>query len=114
MDNIVKIEIEVNATELAKEVYQNFPEYAISLVCTKYKYDDFQFSFYDPEDDKSYNVDLEKASKGVAKLIKEWHNRKCFFSGIDSLDDLKDPCNWDAVVVDSALQYAIFNELVYG
>jgi len=113
-DIILTVATKFNVTELAKEAYQNFPQAAINLPCSEYNYDKFLFSFYEAEEDKIHEVDLEKASNGVANLIEAWSRGECHFCGIDKLDDFRDTGNWDAIVFDAAMQYAIFNDIVYS
>lgn len=100
--------------KLTKDVYDNFPEYSMSLQCMKWEYDKFNFVFYDEDEGKKYTVNFETARKGVIKLIEDWLNHKCHFYGISEISDLMDPCCWDANVGDAAVQYAIFGELIYG
>lgn len=118
--NIITIPITVDVAELTQDVYLSFPQASFCLQCTGWKYgdhgdgSDFLFTFHDEEEDKEYTIDRKKAEKGVARLIELWAHGKCHFDGIDSIADMLDPCNWDAIVSDAAVQCSIFNEVIYG
>lgn len=64
--------------------------------------------FQDNEDEKEYELTLEKFLKGLAKYISE---------GPDNIlddDGWVDPCNCDAIVADAIIQFALFDEIVFG
>jgi hypothetical protein len=113
---IVKFQVPVNITELTKEAYQNFPEAAMCLHCTYFKYDKpFRFKFYDENEDKTHTVNLEMAEKGVEIMLQNWLDNKCFFDGVNTFNDLIiDTGAWDAIVFDYAMQCAIFGNAPYG
>lgn len=109
-----------NVTKIAKEVYQNFPEASAGscLRCNDWDYGDkegkpFSFKFVDMETDKTHTVDIKKAEKGVAKLLKLVLTKKLHFHGLDA-SNINEFGNWDAIVVDACVQCAIFGEVIYG
>ena len=134
-DVIKEVIIPVNVTHIAMEIFQNCPEGSISMDCVdwNYGYKDpkklegemlpelFKFTFDDQEeidDDtdepKRYVVDIAKAEKGVTKVIELILAEKLFVGGIRTVEDLMELGNWDAEVVDAAIQCAIFGEVIYG
>ena len=122
------IKSEFDVTDLAKEVFQNMPEYSDSMACIGYKYgfrdaegnegdwnpDNFKFKFKDYEDGKVHIIGIEEAEKGVVLVIDLVNAKKLHVGGITDVEALRDPCNWDAEVVDAAVQCAIFGEVIYG
>ena len=122
-DKMVEIKTRINATQIALEVFHNLPECSVSLSCVSCKYGDkdqskFEFKFVDLEDDyvnpKKYTVTLPMAEKGVVMVIEQVLAGKLFVGGLETLEDLMDLGNWDAEVVDAAVQCAIFGEVIYG
>lgn len=57
---------------------------------------------YDEEEEITHNLTYEKLEKGVANYLK---------SGYASSQDIED---WDGVDYDNAIQFAIFNDIIYG
>jgi hypothetical protein len=116
----MNVPVKIEITKLTIDVYQNYPEASWSFQCTEWQYGNedsnrpFVFNFYDHGEDKTHTVNLEQAEKGVIKLIELWLQGKYHFCGISNINDLLDPCNWDAEILDAATQCAIFNEVIYG
>jgi hypothetical protein len=97
--------------ELAFAVLQNLPEHMMTLVCTKWKYDQKEYAFQDPESGETFEIGEIQISRGLPKAFA--HLLNTIGSGW-GIDDFMDPCMWDAEMVDVLVQYAIFGEIVYG
>lgn len=107
------------------DVFQNYPEAGIgmALQCNGWKYPDNQpdklkLLFIDTEDDKRYTLTIETARKGLdlyvedaIKRHKEGNNNN---NDYYSLDNLLDPCEWDAIRLDILTQFALLGEAIYG
>ena len=115
---VFNIKKEVNITEFAKSVFENFPEYAISLECCSYDYEKMEFSFYDYDEDKTYNLTRPQIEKGVEKFINQY--LEGMYPGFDIFFflnkklDIFDLCEWDGCVTDGCMQVCIFGEIKYG
>lgn len=57
---------------------------------------------YDEEEETTHNLTYEKLEKGITEYLK---------SGYASSQSIED---WDGVDYDSAIQFAIFNDIIYG
>ena len=133
-DLIVNVKVPINVTEIALEVFQNCPEASMSLRCIRWCYgfkdnqltgttsltekidpSRFKFVFVDEEADcKKYTVDIKMAENGVAKVIEGVLKGTLNVGGLKTMSDLMELGNWDAEVVDAAIQCAIFGEVIYG
>ena len=118
-ENMVPIEVPVNVTHVALEIYQNLPECSMNLKCLSWNYGDrnpseFRFEFLDYEEEENYEIDLKKAEKGIKILMEKTLKGEYYFYGCETIEDMSDLGNWDAEVVDAAVQCAIFGEVIYG
>lgn len=139
-DKIHEVKVPINVTEIALEVFQNCPEASMSLRCISYDYgfknnedmtgtksmtekvdpNKFKFVFVDEEDDDKdgnpmkYTVDIKMAEMGVVLVIKQVLAGTLCVGGLKTMSDLLELGNWDAEVVDAAIQCAIFGEVIYG
>lgn len=68
--------------------------------------------FYDCEDESYYGLTLEKLLNGIGLFLKETGGRGCLTFDNDHYE--LDMCNVDANIADSIIQYALFDEEVYG
>ena len=101
--------------KIVKEVFQNFPEYAVhSFYCTFYDYDNFVYKFTDMETDIEYQPTLEQAVKGFELFANQILNEKLFFDGLGSPQNLLEGENYDAYSLDGLLQCILLGEVVYG
>lgn len=91
---------------LIKEIFENFPEAAVCLKCTKWNYKDFIFEFYDEEEDKTHVIKYEDAQRGLRTYL------KILLLGNTALEG--NPSHWDAIVYDAIVQCAIFGDIIYG
>jgi len=111
----MKIEIEVpdeKIKQLASDIMQNFPECAVCLQCTLWKYDQGLFKFYDEEDGKEYTVTTKQVEEKLPQFIKKCFEGKYkFFSDTFGIFDAD---NWDAYPMDGIIQEVIFNDVIYG
>lgn len=63
--------------------------------------------FYDLEEDAEYELTLDKFMKGLAKYVAEGPE--------NILDDgWVEPCDVDAIIADAIVQYALFDDVIYG
>lgn len=108
------VKITIDEAKLFKEVVQSLPEYSISLQCTKYDYKNSRFEFYDSEDGKEYLMNVYNGLLGIQMLIHAILDKKLFFAGCSTLEEILDPCCWDTDVVDALIQLSLFGEVIYG
>lgn len=108
------VKITIDEAKLFKEVVHNLPEHSISLQCTKYDYKNCRFEFFDSEDGKEYLMNIHNGLLGIQMLIHAILDKKLFFTGCGTLDEVLDPCCWDANVVDALIQFSLFSEVIYG
>jgi hypothetical protein len=131
-DDGLKIEMVIPQERIdawLKGAMENFPECAMCLSCTSWKYDKMIFKFEDAEDEdeegnpKEYVVDLPALRRGIVAMLK--YAEKCdkgsdIGRAVDSvLRDQFDPegdslGEWDAIGFDALVQCAIFGEVLYG
>ena len=104
-----------NYTELAHEIMQNYPEYSFCVRCTGWDYDKGVYSFTDDEDGKAYTVTEAQIAEALPKLRALIADKKLFFDGLHSgAESFMDPCNWDSISTDAAVQIVLFGEVIYG
>jgi len=99
--------------ELVKEVMMNMPEYAMVLECTKWKYDDCIYEFYDSEEDEQFSLNEDKLVKGFDLMFKDFNDKKLEGIRQSMGDDIFDPGNWDATCVMALVEYAIYGKLMF-
>lgn len=110
-NKIATVGIKVNVTELAKEVYQNLPEYAAySFRCDGFDYDNMVFKMFDKEEDVAYVLDLPQIEEGMALFFHKCAEGKLQYNVVDLLD----PGYWDIDVLDCAIQCALLKDVIYG
>ena len=97
---------EEEENKVLQDSFENFPECAECLRCTKWDYKNFVFDFYDEDTDKTHTVTLEDARKGLREYIKQ------VLLGKTSLEG--NPNNWDAWNYDAIMQCSIFGDIIYG
>ena len=105
-----------------KELMENFPDASEGscLRCVKWKYKTCEYAFVDDEseDQKRYDVDLEKLLKAVPLLFSsKWGCGlttipKDAFASKDNAEDLL--CNLDAYDMQAFIQLAIFKQVIFG
>ena len=102
--------------ELIRQWMENYPEAGAgnSMKCVKFDYAKMQFTFWDDEEEKKYQlnmVDLQKGLKIFLQIIRErkYHNS---IGNIPYLlaDDYQD----DSQDHDALVQCALFGEIRYG
>ena len=108
------IKKELNVTKFAKEAFLNLPECSLSLRCTSFNYDDMTFTFLDHNEDenKEHILTRKKIEVGVEKFI-----NRCLNGEDENLSNpnfLFELGNWDAEIIDMAIQTCIFDEVIYG
>ena len=101
--------------EFAIEVFANFPDFACygHITCTKWNYNDNEFTFCELVDEydmtsKEHEVGIHDMVRGAILFIQ--------FS-LDkgrSLEDVMDPCNFDAEDADILLQLLLLGDIIYG
>jgi hypothetical protein len=96
---------------IVRGIFDNFPESAMCLECTGWKYKEFIFKFYDAEENKHHTVRLVDALRGFKIFMKLKSEGK--LGGVDWVWDGTD-FNYDAVACDCIVQCAIFGEVIYG
>lgn len=98
---------------LVMEICENLPEYAVSFDCLSWDYKKCAFKLEDIEDGEIHNLDKDAFVAGLKLMYKDIEAGK--LPGLDlTKADFFDPCCWDDLATDCALQYSIFQELVYG
>jgi hypothetical protein len=104
--------------QFVRDCWDNFPECALSLQCTGWKYKDFVFKFVDHEEQpaKAYTVDLPKAIAGFRLFVHAVDSGKLPGLGLPAnyLDPEEGPGILDAESFDCMLQFATLGEVVYG
>jgi len=117
-DKIVQFTIkkELDISFFCREIFKNLPEYSLSLECFKYDYNEMEFTFCDhtEEGDIDYILTREKIEKGMEIFIQNCLDGKYENSNLKDPQYLFEIGNWDADMVDMAIQICIFNEIVYG
>jgi len=111
----MKIEIDIpdkRIEEMAKGIMENFPENAVCLRCTSWKYDKGIFKFYDDEEDKEYTVTTKDIEKILPQFISKCFQGKYKFFG-DNFN-IFDLGNWDCWPIDGIVQEVIFGDVIYG
>jgi hypothetical protein len=99
----------------AEEILENLPEYSYIPQCTKWKYDELYFEFYDQEDELWYKAGPEVWIPGMSQFLNWLSTRKSpkhFY--VPNYMLFADAGCWDADVVDCFIQFSLFGELVYG
>ncbi len=105
----------MNQEQFIKGAMENYPEAGRgnSLTCLKWNYEATEFTFYDEEEDKTYNVDMKMLREGIKKLLKIIEDGHYFNCGrVPNL--LSDGYDSDAQDYDALVQCAIFGEVRYG
>lgn len=103
----------VDNEHLVKDLFDNFPEYAICLVCTKWDYVNFQFKFFDEETGREHTINFFDAVRAFDMLTEQIDAGK--FPGLGLSTGYKvDAGLWDASAIDALAQMAIFGEVIYG
>lgn len=119
----MKFEMEIpdgQLLDLAKEVIQNYPEYSFCLQCVGWNYEKGVLIFEDEEEDdngkpKRYGVTVEEiAAKGLPLFIKAVVEKRLFLDGVETIEQIMDPCCWDAISTDALIQLTIFGKVIYG
>jgi hypothetical protein len=107
------ITIPFDLTGFADELMQNLPEYSLSLRCTKWDYENSEFSFHDPDTRINHMIGKDKIVPAVKKYIEDsliLQMRKGFIDPAFYFD----AGNYDAPMVDMIVQIAIFGKEIYG
>lgn len=116
------MEINLNISDeevdkLAKDIFENFPEYSAGgcMTCTRYKYEAMEFTFIDEETDHTHILDKEKIRKGMRKFLEAKYRGEFpgILSGIPQ-DEWMDAGHYDAYDVQAVVQMACFGEVIYG
>jgi hypothetical protein len=109
------MQIEIDDVEIDKfidDVMECEPEYSSSvLVCTHYDYAKCYFVFHDEETGEFHPVNRSALKFGLKKLLVDIMQGKI---KLDLNAELLDAGNWDSTAVDALVQYAIFDEVIYG
>lgn len=111
--------------QLAKDIMDNMPEYAMNLRCVGWKYEKGVFLFEELGEDeeeldgegkpKRYTVTVEEiAAKGLKTFIERTLKGTYHFCGLDGLQELLDAGCYDAPAVDAIVQLTIFEDIIYG
>ena len=105
-----------------KELMENFPDACEGscLRCVRWKYKTCEYTFVDDEseDQKRYDVDLEKLLKAVPLLFSsKWgcgltEVPRNAFASRENAEDLL--CNFDAYDMQAFIQLAIFKQVIFG
>lgn len=101
--------------KLVREILENLPECCMSFYITYWKYDECRFGIEGKEEDEgqSWELNEEMAVKGLRIVVDKIANQKLFFPGL-SLENINDPCNWDAESTDALVQAAVLGDVIYG
>jgi len=101
--------------KLVREILHFLPECCDSFYVTSWKYDECLFKLVGKEEDEGaeYELNEEKAVKGLRHLVQQIADNKLFFSGL-SIENIDDPCNWDLESTDALVQAALLGEVIYG
>ena len=101
--------------QLIKEMMENYPEAGGGncLKCVGWNYKKMEFDFYDEEEDKDYDVNLETLQIGLNKLLKIIEEGKYFNNGVVP-NLLSEGYDYDSQDCDALVQCAIFGEVIYG
>ena len=93
--------------DIVREVLQNLPEYAQSVDCVRWKYEQCRYTFED--DGKTTTLELPQFLTGLDLLLA---------SGLACVPDTTDVEDWccqaDASTVDALIQFSLYSELIYG
>lgn len=98
---------------------ENLSDLVADSVCSIYKtvgFDkDFTCTYADEEENNAEKVatltDHVKALQTLCELI---DGKKLFVGCLKNAQELTDPCNWDAEVVDAFRQLIYHGEVIYG
>ena len=107
---------------LVKEIMENMPEYSSysELKCIKWKYNEGIYEFIDGYSDIEpspiLTLTVDDCEESMKQFVIGIMDGKWNFCGLNpnNGDNLFDPCNWDAIVVDAFVQYKLFGEVIYG
>ena len=71
-----------------------------------------QLLFHDSEEDKNYTLDKKRFLKGLRMYLEKPHP----YDILEEIDNKlqTDTCNADATVCDMIIQYALFDDVIYG
>lgn len=112
-ENEEKYTVKIDLGPLLNDILQNLPEYAVSFDCERFDYDKHLYVLVDYEDDKRYEMDWNKAMKGLKHVRQEIRDKKLFFTGLDA-SNYDDAGNWDSISIDAVLQAGVLGEVIYG
>ncbi len=106
----MKLVVDESDRKLIKEILENLPEYSFPhLKCIGWDYDKPEFKFVEPdESNKKHTLTLDKAMEGFQKYLDH------IVKNGGAPEGFSDAGNYDAMMVDSIVQFALLGELVYG
>jgi hypothetical protein len=106
----MKLLVEESDRALVREIMENLPEYSYShLRCVGYDYDKPEYAFVEPDEKgKKHILTLDKAMEGFQKYLDH------VVKNGGSPEGFTDAGNYDAMMVDCIVQFALLGELVYG
>jgi len=110
----MKLEIDINEEQMIHDIMESYPDYSAGncLSCEHWDYKNNKFTFRDLEEDKVYEVDMEKLKKGL-KIFFDLLVKGKFKTGMD-ISCMLDVGNWDGYITDALVQCAIFGDVIYG
>jgi len=105
---------------IVRGIMENFPEASngCSLVCTRWKYDKWQFRFEDFDDGNNteYNLDKSKLLAAFALVMSVKWPKGCTQPPMSTDPEVWDNwlCNCDAIDFDAFAQLACLGQVIYG
>lgn len=118
----MRITLEMDSKELAKEILQSLPENSTSsLRCHGWDYKAMEFSYTEDTEEpgpngesvlKEHTLTLDKAVKGLRMFIEAKMNGK--LPGIEMGGEFNDAGSYDLWCTDAIVQYALLGDVIYG
>jgi len=103
---------------IVRGIMENFPEASngSTMICTRWKYDDWQFRFEDCEDGKEYNLDKPKLLAAFALVLSDKWPKGCTQPPMSTDPEVWDDwlCQCDAIDDDAFIQLTCLGEVIYG
>lgn len=99
---------------LAKEVLQNYPTYSTEwAVCIFYDYDLHTYQFR-VEDHGTITITAERFAESIPFFLNTWKFKKWGMYGSSPDTCVNEAGEWDQVILDAAIQFYCFQDLVFG
>lgn len=105
--------------KLAKEIMQNYPEYSYSyLKCTKWDYEKEEYTFlagdeFEGDDVEEIIITPSQVAQVLGYIYMRMIAGEIRFDFL-SIGTFYDAGEWDAELVDYAVQHVAFGEVTYG